>query len=374
MPNEFAIFITASAAAFGAVVGSFLNVCIFRLPRADEGLTIGRPARSFCPSCGSSIAWYDNVPVLSWFCLHALCRRCRAPISLRYPLVETLTAVLFVVIVHRQVVQLEGSWAACAVLLALASALIAASFIDIDLRILPDEVTVGGMHLVPLVAVLVPELHARRPDGLAVDLLLALRSYLAPLGEVLPRALRQPLAAAVLAAIAAAGAFALGAWLYSVYRRVRIPQEPRGLRTVSLAGVLSASAAGLAAIVLLRPELSLAPAAYSLWAALLGMLAGSGSIFLVGVAGTTLFRKPAMGFGDVKLMGLLGGFAGWSGALAGFFVACLLGSIVGIGRLIVSRDRYLPFGPFLAAGCFALVLWPDVFAALLESYLALFRG
>ena len=78
----------AWAACLGAVVGSFLNVVIARLPRGES---VVRP-RSRCPRCGAAIAWYDNVPVLSWILLRARCRACRAPISWRYPLVEALAA------------------------------------------------------------------------------------------------------------------------------------------------------------------------------------------------------------------------------------------------------------------------------------------
>ena len=81
----------------GLCVGSFLNVVVYRLP---AGLSINKPARSFCPRCGASIAWYDNIPVLSWWLLKARCRRCAAPISVQYPLVEALTGLTFVTIYY----------------------------------------------------------------------------------------------------------------------------------------------------------------------------------------------------------------------------------------------------------------------------------
>jgi leader peptidase (prepilin peptidase)/N-methyltransferase len=71
-------------------------------------------------------------------------------------------------------------------------------------------------------------------------------------------------------------------------------------------------------------------------------------------------------------MGLLGAFTGWAGALEGFFVACLVGSVVGIFVLLRYRSRYLPFGPFLAVGCFGILLWPGAFEAGLRWYLGLF--
>jgi prepilin signal peptidase PulO-like enzyme (type II secretory pathway) len=81
----------------GLCVGSFLNVVIYRMPR---GLSIARPARSFCPACRAPIAWYDNIPVLSWLLLRARCRRCHAWISIQYPLVEAATGLVFVLIHH----------------------------------------------------------------------------------------------------------------------------------------------------------------------------------------------------------------------------------------------------------------------------------
>ncbi len=87
------VFWSILALLFGACVGSFLNVVIFRWPR---GLSLGRPLRSFCPACGHTIAWYDNIPVISYLRLHARCRACRAWISLQYPLVELATALVFV--------------------------------------------------------------------------------------------------------------------------------------------------------------------------------------------------------------------------------------------------------------------------------------
>jgi leader peptidase (prepilin peptidase)/N-methyltransferase len=112
-----------------------LNVCIFRLPR---DLSVVRP-RSFCPACEQPIAWYDNIPLLSFLLLRGRCRRCQEPISIRYPLVELLTAVLFSALV----LQWGLSWQAVkfgtfgAIIIALISS-------DIEERILPDEFTIGG--------------------------------------------------------------------------------------------------------------------------------------------------------------------------------------------------------------------------------------
>jgi leader peptidase (prepilin peptidase)/N-methyltransferase len=122
------------AALLGLLIGSFLNVCIFRLPR---DLSVVRP-RSFCPLCEHPIAWYDNIPLASFLFLRGRCRHCRKPISWRYPLVEALTAASFFWFLLRL-----GPTPAAARACVLASILITLIFSDIEERILPDEFTLG---------------------------------------------------------------------------------------------------------------------------------------------------------------------------------------------------------------------------------------
>ena len=130
---------TVFAVLTGACIGSFLNVVIWRLPRG-EGLAKGR---SHCPKCGHLIRWHDNVPVLAWLWLRGRCRDCRAPISPRYPLVEALTAFLFLLVALRHDVVAETGVAAVKMLLL--SALVAVSFIDADRREIPDAITKPGI-------------------------------------------------------------------------------------------------------------------------------------------------------------------------------------------------------------------------------------
>src|SRR6059036_2291677 len=126
----------AFAFAFGACVGSFLNVCIHRLP-ADESVV--RPG-SRCPRCATPIAWYDNLPLLSWAWLGARCRACRAHIPARYPLVEAATGGLALVALAR-----FGATPAAAVAFAFSAALLLITFIDLDHRFIPDEVSLPGV-------------------------------------------------------------------------------------------------------------------------------------------------------------------------------------------------------------------------------------
>ncbi|WP_308753702.1 prepilin peptidase [uncultured Anaerotruncus sp.] len=123
----------ALALLFGLVVGSFLNVCIYRIPL---GISVAK-GRSFCPSCGEKIAWYDNVPLLSFLVLRGRCRRCGARISPRYPAVETANALLWLLCC------LSHGYSAGTLLLCLAlSALLTAAMIDRDTGIIPDRISV----------------------------------------------------------------------------------------------------------------------------------------------------------------------------------------------------------------------------------------
>lgn len=144
------LYFTVLAFAFGACVGSFLNVCIYRIP-AEESVV--KP-RSHCPKCGHMIAWFDNIPMLSWILLGAKCRGCKARISSRYFFVELLTAVLFLLVWMQYGLDLRTPiyWLAL-------SALILGTFVDIDHMILPDRVTIGGMIAGPILSMLVPSLH-----------------------------------------------------------------------------------------------------------------------------------------------------------------------------------------------------------------------
>ncbi len=121
---------------FGSIVGSFLNVCIHRMPKGESVVW----PRSHCPKCGRRIPGYDNIPFLSFILLGGKCRSCKEKISWRYPLVELLTAVLMVALFNR-----FGSGYAFFLYMVMLWGLVIATFVDIDHRIIPDEVSVGGM-------------------------------------------------------------------------------------------------------------------------------------------------------------------------------------------------------------------------------------
>jgi len=121
----------------GLLVGSFLNVCIYRLPR---GISIVRP-RSFCPSCGKGVRWYDNVPLLSYVLLRGRCRDCGGRISVRYPIVEALSSVISLLVYYK-----FGRWDLYVIYYIFLSApLILIIFVDLEHQIIPDLISIPGI-------------------------------------------------------------------------------------------------------------------------------------------------------------------------------------------------------------------------------------
>ncbi len=145
---------------FGAVIGSFLNVCIYRLP--DETKSVVKPA-SYCPVCLKPIAWYDNIPLVSYLILRGRCRQCNAPISLRYVMIELLTATLFIFTFSYFGVTLRALF-----LLYLFCSLLVASVIDFKFKIIPDEITFYGIVFGLLFSYAVPYVQGEMDGRLAI--------------------------------------------------------------------------------------------------------------------------------------------------------------------------------------------------------------
>lgn len=187
---------------FGLCVGSFLNVCIFRIPR---GLSIVAP-RSFCPGCRNMIAWYDNIPVLSYLVLRGRCRHCRMPVSMRYPLIELLTALLFVGIWNRFLLS-PLTLAFCV----MTSLMIVAAFVDFEHMIIPDRTSLGCIVLGLAFSVAFPRVQS-------VDTIL----------DAVIRSL--------IGVVAGAGAL----WLVSVIGKWMMKKDAMGLGDVKLLGGIGA--------------------------------------------------------------------------------------------------------------------------------------
>lgn len=248
----------ALAFLFGLLIGSFLNVCIHRLP---QDLSVVRP-RSRCPACAHQIAWYDNVPLLSYLLLGGRCRHCGCRISWRYPLVELLTAGLFA-----GAVALHGPTADAAKLCLFSALQVGLVFSDLEELILPDEFTLGGLAAGLVLALFIPI------EDSTAGVLLWLAGV--PAG---PRV--QSLAEAALGAALPAGFLWLGGWLFEKIR-----------------------------------------------------------------------HKEGLGFGDVKLVAMIGAFLGLRGALLTILTGSVLGSVVGLLFIkLTGKDAatyQLPFGTFL---------------------------
>ena len=140
---------------FGCIVGSFLNVCIVRMPHERS---IVKPA-SHCPRCKKPIAWYDNVPLVSYLVLGGKCRHCKAPFSFRYFIVETLTGIVFLLFYFYY-----GMNILIVPYLFMTCCFIVATFVDFAHRIIPDEVSVGGMIAGLIFSLCIPEMHRILPS------------------------------------------------------------------------------------------------------------------------------------------------------------------------------------------------------------------
>lgn len=237
---------------FGSVVGSFLNVCIYRMPRGESIIY----PWSHCTNCHRAIAWYDNMPFISYLFLKGRCRFCMAKISFRYFIVEGLTAITFVLLLWKFNFSLDYL-----IYAALTSVLIIISFIDLQHRIIPDELSLGGLVLGLILSGLYPSLHGQ---------------------------------------------------------------------TSMISGLKSS---------------------------FFGILVGGVSIYLIGLFGAAIFKKEAMGGGDIKLLAFVGAFLGWKLTLLTFFVAPILGSIFGIPLKFIKKQDTISYGPFLSLAAFISIFW-----------------
>jgi leader peptidase (prepilin peptidase)/N-methyltransferase len=232
----------------GLVVGSFLNVVIHRLPRGQSLVWPG----SACPKCGTAIRWYDNVPVIGWLMLRGRCRSCRAPISLRYPIVEIVTMLAF----------LATWWATGEDLLLVprlvfVAALIALFAIDLEHQLLPNVITVPGI---------------------------------------------------------------VAGVLFALYL-------PPGIRE-----------------------------------SLIGVAVGGGVLWAIGEAWSRLRGMEAMGFGDVKMLAMVGAFLGWKMVVVTFVISSIIGGLAATALLVSRRTTWtsaIPYGTFLALAAFIAALWGE---------------
>lgn len=349
------MLVTAVAGTLGAFVGSFLNVCIHRLPRNES--VVQPPSR--CYACGTRVAWYDNLPLVSYLMLRGRCRWCGAPFSPRYLVLEVLCALLTGAVAwavmeggipHLAAVpwwpgQMAGRALATAALLALLWYVLVSAVIDLEHTIIPDELTKPMQAVGPFLAV---------AAGTVLDLGWHPLAWMIPDGRLDPAAFLAPfLAWAGAGIVLLVLSLPVARWIYTRFT-AEAPwsaADHRGFRVgvlwfAAVSAVQTAVAAGLLAI---GGGSWWMLAGLLLGSAVLGSLAGWWSLYLVGLLGTAAFKRNAMGFGDVKFLAPLGAMLGPVGVLYAFLVAAVVGSLVGLPLRLMGR-REVPFGPYLAVG------------------------
>jgi leader peptidase (prepilin peptidase)/N-methyltransferase len=340
------LFFATFAFVLGAVVGSFLNVCIYRMPL---DLSVNEPRRSFCPACKKQLRWYQNIPLLSWLFLRGRCSNCGSKISFRYFLVELVTALLFLA------VWLQFPWPVAIAYWIFVSLLLVGIFVDLEHFIIPDEVTIGGTIAGILASFLVPALMST--EGRWVALLTS--AFSALLGYV------------ILWIVLEAGKKAFGKKKIQLDAPTPFTWTRKGDDADFLVGEEQALWSDYFSresdlLILLCDE-----------AVIDGRDAGkadlrfhynrvniSGEEILLdtierisGVVRELQIPREAMGRGDLKFLAAIGAFLGWRAVLFSVFAGSLLGSLVGLATLLVGPRVWsakIPFGPYLAFGA---LLW-----------------
>jgi len=367
--SPMAIFYVACAFFFGAILGSFFNVCIHRWPR---GQSVNNPKRSYCPSCDDAIPFSDNIPLLSWLLLRGRCRGCGAPIAFRYFAVELLTAVVFALIVY------FWPWQQALALLFFASVCIVATVVDLEHFIIPDEVTVYAIPFGLAASALVPSLHDKAlwwdgllsgATGAAVGF--AVLWFVVQLGKWLFGRKRFDFPDESDWQVAENDGeieLRIGGELYLWSELFSRPSD-RVLITCTDLTVDSTEQEGVGRVDLAWDHVVL----YGTEGDELRRLDLAKVDRIDGRASGVIIPREAMGFGDVKFMALVGCFVGWSGVIFVLAVGSILGTLGALVAALVGRSELsarIPFGPYLVAGAW---IWLTMGPALLDKYLSFLR-
>jgi leader peptidase (prepilin peptidase)/N-methyltransferase len=327
--------------ALGCIVGSFLNVCIYRMPL---GLSVVTPP-SHCPHCKYSIPFYLNIPLVTWLALHGRCKNCDAPISSRYFIVELVTGVAFL-----------GCWLAIGekspalafVYSIFLAGLICATFIDFDHFIIPDEITLGGMVAGFAASFFLPSLHDANSFGAGM-----LRGVLGII-----------IGAGVVYAILRLGKLLFGR------HKLKLPTETKIVfsetcvhlpgREIPYEELFYRKSD---AIVLQARTVELIDRGYenvTVWLSPSALKIGDEEInpddvpYLEAMSAEIILPREAMGLGDVKFMGA---FIGWQGAVFSLAVSAFIGAAVGVALILMQKRAWssrMPYGPYIAL---AAAIW-----------------
>lgn len=388
-PHLFGIFIFA----IGACFGSFISVCVWRIPRGED--IIFEP--SHCPHCNRSIAFYENIPIIGWLMLRGRCSRCGHPISIRYPFLEALTGTLFLLVWFR----VTGQGWPLSVLIAylfLIVVLVAISFIDIDHLIIPDGIVITGAFVAVILGLGFPATHLYAlPDQ---DFFWMIQHHQITFGFInilsdrFPALLHSPrlfvlldmslgtiFGAGILWLIAETGKRLLGRKVIRLDAPLPLTLTPDGFQVaeeplIPWEDLLARDQDRLRIVGrILRLEQKgerrdrppKHPADwderdYTIVADIHGLHIEDQDIapekLRILVISSRDWEEPreAMGFGDVKLMAMLGAFLGPGAVLFIFFLSCILGATIGLlicalASLFTSKrlNTQIPFGPYIAA-------------------------
>ena len=330
--------------AFGCIVGSFLNVCIYRMPL---DLSVVAPP-SHCPHCKYSIPFYLNIPLLTWLSLGGRCKNCAAPISPRYFIVELLTGLMFLIcwLTFGQ----QSAWLAVVYSIFLAG-LITATFIDFEHFIIPDEITLGGAVLGLVISFFLPRLHEATTNGQGM-----VRSLVGIAGG-----------AGIVYAILRLGKLMFGRQRMKlapdttvVFSETalclpdqEIPYEEFFYRKTDTI-VLAARTVELVDRGYQDVTVRLSPSALKIGEELLNP---EDVLHLEAVCSEIVVPREAMGLGDVKFMAAIGAFIGWQGAVFSLMASSMIGAAVGMVLIALGKREWssrMPYGPYIAL---AAVLW-----------------
>ena len=364
-----AMFLNFVAFALGATVGSFLNVCIYRIPLEQS---VNDPKRSFCPSCKYAIPFYHNIPLVSWLLLRGKCANCKTPFSMRYWWVELLTAVVFLII-WRWVGGVEN-WQMAIVYWVFLAMLITATFIDFEHFIIPDGITIGGT-IVGIVA------------GLAVPQIMGTGNHLHGLGL---SALGATVGFGLLYAVVILGKIMFGRKTKKFAEPVnwKITQEGDDENPTLTVGDTpnpweDIFFCGTEFMRLDVPEMELNGTDYKnvkVEVHLDHVLIDEERTELANlktITGKTkhqLYSREAMGFGDVKFLAMIGAFLGWQAVLFTVFLASVAGTLVALPLRFIGKQEWssrIPFGPYLALGG---VVWLFFGKDLVDWYFGLLQS